>query len=42
VMARELQRIPAPTAAIRHNDTTGQPALRSLVAYDHQPLELLI
>jgi hypothetical protein len=25
----------ALTAAIWHNDTTGQPVLRSLVAYDH-------
>jgi hypothetical protein len=35
VMARVLQRILALTAAIWHNDTTGQPVLRSLVAYDH-------
>jgi len=34
VMARVLQRILALTAAIWHNDTTGQPVLRSLVAYD--------
>jgi hypothetical protein len=35
VMARVLQRVLALTAAIWHNDTTGQPVLRSLVAYDH-------
>jgi hypothetical protein len=35
VMVRVLQRILALTAAIWHNDTTGQPVLRSLVAYDH-------
>jgi len=35
VIVRVLQRILALTAAIWHNDTTGQPALRSLVAYDH-------
>jgi hypothetical protein len=35
VAVRVLQRILALTAAIWHNDTTGQPALRSLVAYDH-------
>ncbi len=34
VMVRVLQRILALTAAIWHNDTTGQPVLRSLVAYD--------
>jgi len=34
VMARVLQRILALTAAIWHNDATGQPVLRSLVAYD--------
>ena len=28
-------RILALTAAIWHNDTNGQPTLRSLVAYDH-------
>ena len=32
---RVLQRILALTAAIWHNDTTGQPVLRSLVAYDY-------
>jgi hypothetical protein len=35
VTVRVLQRILALTAAIWHNDTTGQPGLRSLVAYDH-------
>jgi hypothetical protein len=35
VTVRVLQRILALTAAIWHNDTTGQPAMRSLVAYDH-------
>jgi len=35
VMVRVLQRILALTAAIWHNDTTGQPVLRSLMAYDH-------
>lgn len=35
VMARVLQRILAPTAAIWHNDHTGQPIMRSLTAYDH-------
>jgi hypothetical protein len=35
VTARVLQRILALTAAIWHNDTTGQPVMRSLVAYDH-------
>jgi hypothetical protein len=35
VAVRVLQRILALTAAIWHNDTTGQPVLRSLVAYDH-------
>ena len=35
VMVRILQRILALTAAIWHNDTTGQPVLRSLVSYDH-------
>jgi hypothetical protein len=32
---RVLQRILALTAAIWHNDTTGQPVMRSLIAYDH-------
>jgi hypothetical protein len=35
VIVRILQRILALTAAIWHNDITGQPALRSLIAYDH-------
>jgi hypothetical protein len=35
VVVRVLQRILALTAAIWHNDHTGQPTARSLVAYDH-------
>jgi hypothetical protein len=35
VTARVLQRILALTAAIWHNDQTGQPIKRSLTAYDH-------
>jgi hypothetical protein len=35
VTARVLQRILALTAAIWHNDATGQPVMRSLLAYDH-------
>ena len=35
VTIRVLQRILALTAAIWHNDRTGQPVLRSLTAYDH-------
>jgi hypothetical protein len=35
VAVRVLQRILALTAAIWHNDKTGKPTLRSLVAYDH-------
>ena len=35
VMIRVLQRILALTAAIWHNDHTGQPVKRSLTAYDH-------
>jgi hypothetical protein len=35
VIARVLQRILALTAAIWHNHHTGQPAARSLTAYDH-------
>jgi hypothetical protein len=35
VAARVLQRVLALTAAIWHNDTTDQPVLRSLIAYDH-------
>jgi hypothetical protein len=34
-MVRILQRILALTAAIWHNDHTGQPIRRSLTAYDH-------
>jgi len=35
VAVRVLQRILALTAAIWHNDATGQPVPRSLLAYDH-------
>jgi hypothetical protein len=35
VIVRVLQRILALTAAIWHNDHTGQPISRSLLAYDH-------
>jgi hypothetical protein len=36
VCARILQRLLALTAAIWHNETTGQPGpARSLLAYDH-------
>jgi Transposase DDE domain len=35
VLVRVLQRILALTAAIWHNDHTGQPIKRSLTAYDH-------
>ncbi|MFY4721479.1 IS982 family transposase [Streptomyces sp. LaBMicrA B280] len=35
VMVRVLQRILALTAAIWHNEHTGQPVMRSLTAYDH-------
>jgi Transposase DDE domain len=35
VIVRVLQRILALTAAIWHNDKTGQPIMRSLTAYDH-------
>jgi hypothetical protein len=35
VLVRVLQRILALTAAIWHNDRTGQPVPRSLIAYDH-------
>ena len=34
-MARVMQRIPALTAAIWHNDATGQTVLRSLSSYHH-------
>lgn len=37
VSARVLCRILALTAAIWHNDQTGQPIRRSLTAYDHSP-----
>jgi len=35
VLLRVLQRLLALTAAIWHNDRTGQPIRRSLIAYDH-------
>jgi hypothetical protein len=35
VTVRVLQRVLALTTAIWHNDATGQPVMRSLVAYDH-------
>jgi len=35
VTARITQRILALTAVIWHNDHTGQPVMRSLIAYDH-------
>jgi len=35
VLIRVLQRLLALTAAIWHNDHTGQPVKRSLLAYDH-------
>jgi hypothetical protein len=35
VTVRVLQRLLALTAAIWHNHKTGQPVLRSLIAYDH-------
>ena len=35
VTVRILQRILALVAAIWHNDATGQPVMRSLIAYDH-------
>jgi len=35
VTVRVLQRILALTAAVWHNDHTGQPIARSLVAYHH-------
>jgi hypothetical protein len=34
-MVRILQRVLALTAAIWHNDHTGQPVMRSLTADDH-------
>jgi hypothetical protein len=35
VIVRVLQRILALTAAIWHNDHTGQPVMRALTAHDH-------
>ncbi|MET8514956.1 IS982 family transposase, partial [Streptomyces sp. NPDC005077] len=35
VTVRVLMRILALTAAVWHNDKTGQPVKRSLTAYDH-------
>jgi len=35
VIARVLTRILALTAAVWHNDKTGQDVKRSLIAYDH-------
>ncbi len=35
VLVRVLQRMLALTAAVWHNDRTGQPVRRSLLAYDH-------
>jgi hypothetical protein len=35
VLVRVLQRVLALTAVIWHNWHTGQPVMRSLVAYDH-------
>jgi hypothetical protein len=35
VIVRMLQRLLALTAAIWHNQYTGQPVMRSLTAYDH-------
>jgi len=35
VAVRVLQRVLALTAAIWHNWHTGQPVMRSLIAYDH-------
>ena len=35
IIARVLARILALTAAIWHNDKTGQPVMRSLTNYDH-------
>lgn len=40
--ARIAQRILALVAAIWHNDQTGTCAFRSLLAYDYQPLEVVI
>lgn len=35
VVSRVMRWLLALTAMIWHNDTTGQPVLRSLIAYDH-------
>jgi hypothetical protein len=35
IAIRAGQRVPARAAAIWHNNKTGQPATRSLLAYDH-------
>lgn len=35
VIVRVLQRVLALTAAIWHNEHTGQPVMRSMTAYDH-------
>jgi hypothetical protein len=35
ILARVLARVLALTAAIWHNDKTGQPVMRSLTTYDH-------
>jgi hypothetical protein len=35
VTSRVAQRLLALTAAIWHNRATGQPIIRSLIAYDH-------
>ncbi|WP_345075394.1 IS982 family transposase, partial [Paeniglutamicibacter cryotolerans] len=42
VTVRVLQRILALTVAIWHNLNTGSHPLRSLTAYDHEPLESII
>ncbi|MBB2994748.1 hypothetical protein E9229_000939 [Paeniglutamicibacter cryotolerans] len=39
---RVLQRILALTTAIWHNQHCGVHPLRSLTAYDHEPLESII
>jgi hypothetical protein len=36
VIVRVLAKILALTVAIWHNDATGQPIMRSLIAYDHE------
>ncbi|MGD7003842.1 IS982 family transposase, partial [Corynebacterium halotolerans] len=35
VISRIVRRLLALTAVIWHNHVTGQPVLRSLIAYDH-------